>query len=142
MWPEANESAAKLAARLGKIAIAGSDSHTLAGVGLTYTEVPGAHTVDEFFAGLRAGRGRVHGQHGSCGKLTMDVFSIVGSLFKDQPWVLAVSPLTLLVPAFTLHHWTSEIRFCRKWSERMESSPARGRKLWELDSNLEANWAS
>jgi len=41
MWPEANESAARLAARLGKIAIAGSDSHTIAGVGHTFTEVPG-----------------------------------------------------------------------------------------------------
>jgi len=142
MWPQANDSAAKLAARLGKIAIAGSDSHTLAGVGLTYTEVAGARTVDEFFAGLRAGNGRVHGMHGSCGKLTADVFSIIGSLFKDQPWTLAVSPLALLVPAFTLSHWTREIRFCRKWSIAMEGSGTRRRKLWELDSNLEANWAS
>ena len=55
MWPAANGSAARLAARLGKIGIAGSDSHTIAGVGLTFTEVPGARTVDEFFAGLRAG---------------------------------------------------------------------------------------
>jgi predicted metal-dependent phosphoesterase TrpH len=142
MWQEANESAARLAARLGKIAIAGSDSHTLAGVGLTYTEVPGARTVDEFFAGLRAGRGRVHGQHGSCGKLTADVFSIVGSLFKDQPWILAFSPLALLVPAFTLNHWTSEIRFCRKWSAAMEGSGNRRRRIWDMDSNFEAKWAS
>jgi predicted metal-dependent phosphoesterase TrpH len=142
MWPRANESAAKLAARLGKIAIAGSDSHTLAGVGLTYTEVPGARTVDEFFAGLRSGRGRVHGLHGSLRKLSVDVFSIVGSLFEDRPWVLAFSPLAVLVPVFILNHWTSEIRFCRKWSAAMESSPDRRRKLWELDSNLEANWAS
>jgi predicted metal-dependent phosphoesterase TrpH len=142
MCPEANESAARLAARLGKIAIAGSDSHTLAGAGLTYTEVPEARTVDEFFAGLRAGRGRVHGQHGSCGKLSADVFNIVISVFKDQPWTLAVSPLALLVPAFTLTHWTSEIRFCRKWSAAMEGIGNRKRMLWELDSNLEANWAS
>src|ERR1700757_2225926 len=53
MRREANESAARLAARQGKIAIAGSDSHTAAGVGHTFTEVPGARTVDEFFAGLR-----------------------------------------------------------------------------------------
>ncbi len=64
MWPAANGSAARLAARLGKIGIAGSDSHTIAGVGHTFTEVPGARTVDEFFAGLRAGCGRVHGVHG------------------------------------------------------------------------------
>ena len=56
MWPQANESAARLARRLGKIAVGGSDSHTLAGAGRTYTEVPGARTADEFFGGLRAGR--------------------------------------------------------------------------------------
>src|SRR6202521_1846461 len=116
MWPEANASAARLAARLGKIAIAGSDSHTIDGLGRTYTEVPGARTADEFFAGLRAGRGCVRGAHGGCGKLTLDVFSIVNSLFRDKPWTLALSPLALLVPAFTLHHWMHEIRFCRKWS--------------------------
>ena len=55
MWPKANENAARLASQLGKIAIGGSDSHTMAGVGRTYTEVPGARTVDEFLAGLRAG---------------------------------------------------------------------------------------
>src|SRR6266566_5206962 len=73
MWRKSNESAARLAARLGKIAIAGSDAHTLSGVGLTYTEVPGARTADEFFAGLRGGWGRVAGEHGSYGRLTGDV---------------------------------------------------------------------
>jgi predicted metal-dependent phosphoesterase TrpH len=142
MWPKANESAARLAARLGKIAIAGSDSHTIAGVGHTFTEVPGARTVDEFFAGLRAGRGRIHGVHGSCGKLTVDVFSIVRSLFGDKPWTVAMSPLAVLVPAFTAGHWMNEIRFCRKWTAAMESGKKRGRMLWDMDSNFEANWAS
>src|SRR3979490_2825216 len=76
MWSKANESAARLATRFGKIAIAGSDSPTIAGIGHTFTEVPGARTMDEFFSGLRAGRGRIHGAHGSCRKLTADVFSI------------------------------------------------------------------
>jgi hypothetical protein len=142
MWPQANESAARLAARLGKIAIAGSDSHTIAGVGHTFTEVPGARTVDEFFAGLRAGRGRIHGVHGSCGKLTADVFSIVRSLFWDKPWTLALSPLAVLVPAFTAGHWMNEIRFCRKWSSAIERGDKRKRMLWDLDSSFEANWAS
>ena len=91
MWPRSNESAARLATRLGKIAIAGSDSHTIAGVGHTFTEVRGARTIDEFFAGLRTGHGRIHGVHGSWGKLTADVFSIVRSLFWDEPWTLAMS---------------------------------------------------
>src|SRR6266403_4150055 len=47
MWQKANASAARLAAQLGKIAIAGSDSHTIAGLGGTYTEVPGARTAEE-----------------------------------------------------------------------------------------------
>ncbi|SRR5712692_7523112 len=142
MWRRANESAARLAARLGKIAIAGSDSHTLAGVGLTYTEVPAARTVDEFFAGLRAGQGRVHGEHGSYGKLTADVFGIIRSLFLDKPWTMMLSPLAFLVPAITLGHWMNEIRFCRKWTAAIEIGVPRKRMLRDMDSSFEANWAS
>jgi predicted metal-dependent phosphoesterase TrpH len=142
MWSEANASAARLASRLGKIAIAGSDSHALSGVGRTYTEVPGARTADEFFAGLRAGHGRIQGVHGSYAKLTADVYSIVKALFSEKPWLLPVSPLALLVPAFTLSHWVNEIRFCKKWSAAIEGVEKRPRKLWEMDSAFEANWAS
>ena len=142
MCKKANESAARLATRLGKIAIAGSDSHTIAGIGLTYTEVSGARTADEFFAGLRTGRGKIHGMHGSYGKLTADVFSIVQSLFRDKPWTLGLSPFALLVPAFTAGHWMNDIHFCRKWSSAIERGEKRKRMLWELDSNFEANLAS
>jgi predicted metal-dependent phosphoesterase TrpH len=140
MWPEANASAARLAMRLGKIAIAGSDSHTITGVGLTYTEVPEARTTDEFFAGLRAGHGRIHGAHGGCGKLTLDVFSIVHSLFCDKPWTMALSPLAVLVPAFAVGHWLNEIHFCKKWSALIESGEKRRRMIWDMDSTFEANW--
>jgi predicted metal-dependent phosphoesterase TrpH len=140
MWPAANESASRLATRLGKIAIGGSDSHAPAGVGLTFTEVPGARTVDEFFAGLRAGRGRVDGEHGSYAKLTADVFHIVRCLWAEKPWTLALVPLAPLVPAFTAGHWVNEIRFCRKWSAALESGDKRPRMLWDMDSSLEANW--
>ena len=140
MWPEANGSAARLAARLGKIAVGGSDSHTIAGVGRTYTEVPGARTVDEFFGGLRAGRGEVHGAHGSYTKLTADVFRIVWSMWTEKPWTLALMPLAPLVPAFTAGHWLNEIRFCQKWAAALESGEKRQRMFWELDSSFEANW--
>jgi predicted metal-dependent phosphoesterase TrpH len=140
MWPKANESAAKLASRLGKIAVGGSDSHTIAGVGRTFTEVPGAHTADEFFAGLRAGQGQVHGVHGSYAKLTADVFRIVWSLWMEKPWTLALMPLSLLVPAFTAGHWVNEIRFCQKWSAALESGEKRQRMFWDMDSSFEANW--
>jgi predicted metal-dependent phosphoesterase TrpH len=132
MCSEANAGAAALAARSGKVAIAGSDSHTIAGVGLTHTEVPDARTVDEFFAGLMRGRGRIHGVHGGYGKLTSDVFRIVNSLLHEKPWTLAISPLALLVPIFTAGHWLNEIRFCRKWSAILEGSEKRTRQLWDV----------
>jgi hypothetical protein len=54
---------------------------------------------------------------------------------------MALSPLALLVPAFTASHWLNEIRFCRKWSTLMESGEKRRRMLWDMDSNFEANLA-
>jgi hypothetical protein len=69
------------------------------------------------------------------------VFRIVGSLFLDKPWTLALSPLAVLVPAFTAGHWMNEIRFCRKWSSALDRGEKRKRMLWDLDSNFEANWA-
>jgi predicted metal-dependent phosphoesterase TrpH len=140
MWPKANESAARLASRLGKIAVAGSDSHTIAGVGRTYTEVPGARTVEEFFSGLRAGNGQVHGVHGSYGKLTGDVFRIVWALWMEKPWTLALMPLAPLVLAFTAGHWANEIRFCEKWSAALERGEKHRRMFWDMDSSFEANW--
>ena len=142
MWRRSNESAAHLAARLGKIAVAGSDAHALAGVGLTYTEVPGARSADEFFAGLRNGLGRVAGNHGSYGRITADVFSIIGSLFADKRWTSVFAPIVPLVPVFSAGHWLNEIRFCRKWTAAMENGGAKKRKLWDIDPGFEANLAS
>ena len=142
MWPEANASAGRLAERLGKVAIAGSDAHTMAGAGRTFTEVRGAQTVDEFFAGLRAGRGMVHGQHGSFPLLTADVYRIAKCVFAENPAMLAILPLTVLIPAFTISHWINEIRFCKKWAATLESGEARPRILWDVDAGLEATWAS
>jgi predicted metal-dependent phosphoesterase TrpH len=141
MWLEANTSAERLARKLGKIGIAGSDSHTIAGVGKTFTEVRGARTVEEYFSGLRAGRGETHGEHGSFTKLTADVYRVIGALVAEKPWLVTAVPLTVLVPAFTAAHWVNEIRFCRKWSRALESKAKRPRMLWEMDSRFEANWA-
>jgi predicted metal-dependent phosphoesterase TrpH len=132
MCRKANADAANLAARFGKVAIAGSDSHTIAGVGLTHTEVPGAQTADEFFSGLMQGHGRIHGVHGGYTKLTADVFSIVKSLVSENPWTLAISPLAVLVPLFTGGHWLNEIRFCKKWSRNMEGAEKRTQFLWNV----------
>jgi predicted metal-dependent phosphoesterase TrpH len=142
MRPKANSSAERLATRLGKVGLAGSDSHTIAGVARTYTEVPGAKTADEFISGLRAGRGVVQGAHGSYTKLTADVYRVAGAIFAERPWMLAILPLTVLIPAITAGHWLNEIRFCRKWSALLETDNRQPRMLWEVDSRMETNWAN
>jgi predicted metal-dependent phosphoesterase TrpH len=141
MWREANAGAERLATRLGKVGIAGSDSHTIVGAGLTYTEVRGARSADEFLAGLRAGHAVVKGAHGSYGKLTADVYRIARSLVLDQPWTIALLPLAFLLPAFTAGHWLNEILFCRKWSEMLEGGNPRLRMLGNVNSKLEVNLA-
>jgi predicted metal-dependent phosphoesterase TrpH len=132
MCEKANQHAAKLAARFGRVTIAGSDSHTIAGVGLTHTEVPGARTVDEFFAGLRQGHGRIQGVHGSYAKLTAAVFSITNSLLREKPWTMVISPLAALLPFVTAGHWLNEVRFCKKWSAILEGSENRTQLLWDV----------
>ena len=141
MWPEANAGAERLAKRLGKVAVGGSDSHTLEGAGQTYTEVPGARTAEEFLAGLRAGRGVVHGVHGSYGTVTASSYRVAKGLMLDQPWTMALAPLLVFLPMFTAAHWLNEIRFCRKWCAMLESGTNRPRRLWGMGSKLEVNLA-
>jgi predicted metal-dependent phosphoesterase TrpH len=142
MLRSANERAKELAATLGKVGLAGSDSHTLSGVARTFTEVPGARTVNEYFAGLRAGRGVIHGQDGSYLKITLDILSYAGSLLKDRPTAAPLLPLTVLIPAVTAFHWLNEMRFCKQWTARLAGKEKQPRMLWEVDSSFEANWAS
>ncbi len=141
MRGEANRNAKQLAERLGKIGVAGSDSHTLSGVALTYTQVPRSRTVEEFFTGLRAGRGIVHGEHGSYLKLTLDIWRFAGGLLKEQPLAGILIPFTIFVPAITAGHWLNEIRFCKKWAAPLLGETRQPRMLWDVDSRFEANWA-
>jgi predicted metal-dependent phosphoesterase TrpH len=141
MRGEANRNATQLAVRLGKIGVAGSDSHTLSGVALTYTQVPCSRTVEEFFTGLRAGRGIVHGEHGSYTKLTLDIWQFAGGLLNEQPLAAIVIPFTIFVPVITAGHWLNEIRFCKKWAAPLLGETRQPRMLWDVDSRFEANWA-
>ena len=59
-------------------AIGGSDSHTLSGIGTTYTEAPGA-TREEFLQSLRAGRSRAGGRHGSAWRQAREIYGVVGN---------------------------------------------------------------
>jgi len=137
MWEESNISADRLARRLNKIGIAGSDSHTLSGVALTFTEVPAARTVEDFFTGLRAGRGLIHGEHGRYTKLTADIYQFAGSLLREKPWAAVILPFTVLVPAITAAHWLNEIRFCKRWAARLEAAESAPRMLWEIEPSQE-----
>jgi predicted metal-dependent phosphoesterase TrpH len=142
MCPEANQHAEKLAKTLGKVGTGGSDSHTLAGIAMTYTEVPGARTVEEYFLGLRGGHGIVHGEHGGYAKLTLDIFSFAGALLNEKPWAACILPFTVFIPAITGGHWLNELRFHKKWGPLMNGASRRPRMLWEIDSKFGANWAS
>jgi predicted metal-dependent phosphoesterase TrpH len=141
MWSEANRNAELLAYRLAKVGIAGSDSHTLSGVALTFTQVPGSRTVEEFFQGLRSGRGVIHGENGSYTKLTLDIWRFVGALLEEKPLAAAILPFTVLMPLVTAGHWLNEIRFCKKWAAPLLGKTQRPRMLWDVDSRFEANWA-
>jgi predicted metal-dependent phosphoesterase TrpH len=141
MWQQSNRNAEVLARKLRKTRIGGSDSHTLSGVARTFTEVPGARTFEEFFLGLRNGRGIVHGEHGSYTKLTADIFRFGSSLVDEKPWAVALLPLTFLIPVITAGHWLNEIRFCKQWAPRLNGASRSPRMLWEMDSGFEANYA-
>ena len=142
MCSDANRNAESLARELGKVGTGGSDSHTLSGIALTFTQVPGARTVEEYFQGLRAGRGVVQGEHGAYLKLTVDIFRFSGGLLEEKPWAIALLPFTVLIPAITGGHWLNELRFNKKWGPLLNRKTRPPRMLWEVDSALGANWAS
>jgi hypothetical protein len=83
MLPEHNQLAEAIVQRWSVSAsrpltsIGGSDSHTLHGVGTTYTEAPG-QTRDEFLDSLRAGRARAGGRHGSAWREAREIYGVVG----------------------------------------------------------------
>ena len=96
--------------------VGGSDAHALPSAGTAYTEVPGARDKDEFFAGLRAGQGRVCGESGSFTKLTRDVYLVAYEMMREKTWTTLLSPLALLIPAVTYWTYYDERRFSRKWA--------------------------
>ena len=125
MLRRANVFAARFARRNGLLKLGGSDSHTLAGLGRTFTEVPGARTPEEFLAGLRAGWSRVCGESGNYWKLTADVLDISVSMIRENPWTALLAPLWAAVPLVTLGNLAIEIAFAQHWSNRMEGANVR-----------------
>ncbi|SRR5579883_350261 len=120
MLAAANRYAAAFAGRAGKIAIAGSDAHTMASLGRTFTEVPGARTGGEFLAGLKLGRGRVSGVSGDYGKLTQAIWEIGCCLMRERRGALLLAPLLAAVPVITLVNLCLELEFAYRWGRRVE----------------------
>jgi predicted metal-dependent phosphoesterase TrpH len=114
-----NAAAARLAREWRKSEIAGSDSHTLASLGRTYTEVLGANDAETFLKGVRLGHTRVHGASGGYWRLTQAILEIGLALIGEKPWTAAFAPLMLTIPLITLGNHASELLFEHRWSRRM-----------------------
>jgi predicted metal-dependent phosphoesterase TrpH len=118
----ANRQAEEFAWRRCKTQVAGSDAHALASVGTTYTEVPGARDKDEFFAGLRAGYGRLGGDSGSYWKLTRDVLLLCREMMREDRWTILLAPLLALVPAGVAVNYLVDLDFVRRWGAAINFS--------------------
>jgi predicted metal-dependent phosphoesterase TrpH len=115
MLPAANGHAENFAARYRKIALAGSDSHTLAGLGRTYTQVQGARDRREFVDGLKRGWTAALGEAGSYGKLLRAVLEISCGMMSERRWTIALAPLMSGVPLVVLALIARELAFAQRW---------------------------
>jgi predicted metal-dependent phosphoesterase TrpH len=113
-----NRRAGDLAARFGKAVVGGSDAHTLASLGRTYTEVPGARTKREFLDGLRRGQASLRGESGSYWKLTGAVWKLGFAMMRERPWTLCLLPLAVAVPLTTMANCVRELAFVCYWAPR------------------------
>jgi predicted metal-dependent phosphoesterase TrpH len=118
MLARSNKLAVEFAQRFAKPVVGGSDSHTLAGLARTFTEVPGASNAYEFVTGMRRGQSIAMGESGNYFKLTADVFSIGGSLMQEQPWIALGFGLFALAPLITLGNYARELVFAWYWSQK------------------------
>ncbi|HTR37182.1 MAG TPA: PHP-associated domain-containing protein [Bryobacteraceae bacterium] len=114
-----NRSAARLAEDWRKAPLGGSDAHTTAALGLTYTEASAARDIPSFLEDLRHGRARVGGANGSYVRLTHTVLGIAASLVRETPWTALLAPLALVVPVVTLVNYFCEVAFHARWSRRL-----------------------
>lgn len=84
MLPRHNQLIAEIAHQLGRergqafIGVGGSDSHTLRGIGSTYTEAAGP-TREAFLANIRAGACTTGGQQGSTRRVAREIYGVIGN---------------------------------------------------------------
>ena len=61
-----------------RLALGGSDAHTLRRIGRTWTAAPGRNAA-EYLASLRSGRGQVGGDHGTAAAIAGDAYGVIAS---------------------------------------------------------------
>jgi predicted metal-dependent phosphoesterase TrpH len=115
MLAAANRHAGTFAARHRKIALAGSDSHTLAGLGRTYTQIHGARDCREFVRGLKRGHTTAFGEAGSYPKLLRAVLEISCGMMRENRWTISLAPLMSGVPLVVLAILARELAFAHRW---------------------------
>ena len=123
-----NRAAVSLAQAGGRVACAGSDSHTMRGIGRTWVEAPGATCRTTFMRELRAGRVTAGGQHGHYFTMASDILRFAANFYRERFALLIRHPLDwrkhavcagaliglplLLVPLALAHgHFRAEARF-------------------------------
>jgi predicted metal-dependent phosphoesterase TrpH len=123
MLAVANQYAEAFALRNRKAIVAGSDAHTLASLGRTYTEVHNVRDRREFMDGLKRGRGNAIGDSGDYIKLTRAVAEIGFEMLREKRWTTLLSPLMAAIPLVTLAHLALETMFAHKWEKTTGHGP-------------------
>jgi predicted metal-dependent phosphoesterase TrpH len=129
--PAANRQAVRFAARTRKIAIGGSDAHTVASLGAAFTEVSCARNKEEFFQGVWQGVARARGEAGNFQRLTSDVLTVAIEMMHEERWTTVLAPLAVLIPGVIFGHFIAEGIFARHWGGRVIPSP-KSRDRWPL----------
>jgi predicted metal-dependent phosphoesterase TrpH len=131
-----NLQATKLARRLNKVSIGGSDAHTLVSAGTAFTVVPGARTKAEFLDGLRKNKGRARGNSGGYWKLTRDALLVTCSMMRERLYMGLFAPLAVFIPVWTFVHYCQEEAFVRRWRKALRHELHLGSRR----SNLRADF--
>jgi predicted metal-dependent phosphoesterase TrpH len=127
-----NRQATRLARRLKKASIGGSDAHTLISAGTAFTIVPGARTKAEFLDGLRRNRGRARGRSGDYWKLTRDALLITCCMIRERLYMGVFAPLAVFVPLWTFVHHCREEAFARRLRKVVQDECERVIGRWNL----------
>lgn len=95
-----NRTASSLAEAYRKVPVAGSDAHTLRGIGRTCVVASRATCRTEFMSDLRAGRVHVEGRHGNALTMCSDVLRFASNFYVERAQLLLRAPLNWRNHAF------------------------------------------